>query len=162
MMRLYGLLAVLILCGFTAVAAMAAATDNRQSRQFNSVKQEQQYQSLIRQLRCPKCQNTDIADSNAIIAADMRDKVFQLMQQGQTKQQIIDYMVARYGHFVTYDPPLNPLTLLLWLGPLLVIAVGALVIIRLGKSGKSGLRALSDVERRRLQALLDQAEGKKP
>jgi cytochrome c-type biogenesis protein CcmH len=157
-MRLYGLLAVLILCGFTAVAA----TDNRQSRQFNSVQQEQQYQSLIRQLRCPKCQNTDIADSNAIIAADMRDKVFQLMQQGRTKQQIIDYMVARYGHFVTYDPPLNPLTLLLWLGPLLVIALGALVIIRLGKSGKSGLLALSDAERRRLQSLLDQAEGKKP
>ncbi len=158
-MRLCSLLAVLMLCGFSVMAAMGAAID---SRQFGSLQQEQQYQSLIRQLRCPKCQNTDIADSNAIIAADMRDKVFQLMQQGQTRQQIIDYMVARYGHFVTYDPPLNPLTLLLWLGPLLVIAVGALVIIRLGKSGKSGLRALSDVERRRLQALLDQAEGKKP
>lgn len=158
-MRLCSLLAVLMLCGFTAAAVMAAAID---SRQFSSLQQEQQYQAIIRQLRCPKCQNTDIADSNAVIAADMRDKVFQLMQQGQTKPQIIDYMVARYGHFVTYEPPLNPLTLLLWLGPLLVIAIGALAVIRLGKRGQPRLQTLSDAERRRLRALLDQADDKQP
>lgn len=59
--------------------------------------QEQQYRELTGELRCPKCQNTSIADSNAVIAGDMRDKVYHLMLPGQSKQQIIDYMVARYG-----------------------------------------------------------------
>lgn len=82
----------------------AAAID---TYKFNSVEQEQQYRELTEQLRCPKCQNNSIADSNAIIAADMRTKVYELMMQGQNKQQIIDYMVARYGNFVTYEPPVT-------------------------------------------------------
>src|SRR5471030_2732925 len=118
-MRFHYLLMALVLCSFAAGAAI-------DTRQFNSVAQEQQYRELTEQLRCPKCQNNSIADSNAIIAADMRTKVYQLMRQGQSKRQIIDYMVARYGNFVTYEPPLNPLTLLLWLVPLLVVLVGGL------------------------------------
>ncbi|EHB9505390.1 cytochrome c-type biogenesis protein CcmH [Salmonella enterica] len=81
---------------------------------FKDEAQEQQFRQLTEQLRCPKCQNNSIADSNAMIATDMRRRVYDLMQEGKSRQEIIDYMVARYGNFVTYDPPLTPLTVLLW------------------------------------------------
>ncbi|EED3333601.1 cytochrome c-type biogenesis protein CcmH [Salmonella enterica subsp. enterica] len=84
---------------------------------FKDEAQEQQFRQLTEQLRCPKCQNNSIADSNAMIATDMRRRVYDLMQEGKSRQEIIDYMVARYGHFVTYDPPLTPLTVLLWVLP---------------------------------------------
>ncbi|MBN6383908.1 cytochrome c-type biogenesis protein, partial [Salmonella enterica] len=81
------------------------------------------------QLRCPKCQNNSIADSNAMIATDMRRRVYDLMQEGKSRQEIIDYMVARYGNFVTYDPPLTPLTVLLWVLPLAAIVAGGWIIV---------------------------------
>ncbi len=84
---------------------------------FKDEAQEQQFRQLTEQLRCPKCQNNSIADSNAMIATDMRRRVYDLMQEGKSRQEIIDYMVARYGNFVTYDPPLTPLTVLLWVLP---------------------------------------------
>ncbi len=96
---------------------------------FKDEAQEQQFRELTEQLRCPKCQNNSIADSNAMIASDMRLKVYELMQQGQSKQQIVDYMVARYGHFVTYEPPVTPSTLILWVLPVLVIIGGVGVIV---------------------------------
>lgn len=97
--------------------------------QFKDEAQEQQFRQLTEQLRCPKCQNNSIADSNAMIASDMRLKVYELMQQGKTKQQIIDYMVQRYGNFVTYEPPLTPATIILWVLPGLFILGGAVVIV---------------------------------
>ncbi|QFG76562.1 cytochrome c-type biogenesis protein CcmH [Raoultella planticola] len=110
------------------------------------------------QLRCPKCQNNSIADSNAMIAADMRLKVYELMQQGQSKDQIIAYMVARYGHFVSYEPPLTAGTLLLWLVPgLFVIAGVALLVARTRRRGGASA-ALSEQERQRLAALLNKGE----
>jgi cytochrome c-type biogenesis protein CcmH len=97
--------------------------------QFKDEAQEQQFRQLTEQLRCPKCQNNSIADSNAMIASDMRLKVYELQQQGKTKQQIIDYMVERYGNFVTYEPPMTPATLVLWVLPVLFILGGAGVIV---------------------------------
>ncbi len=84
---------------------------------------EQQFRQLTEQLRCPKCQNNSIADSNAMIATDMRRRVYDLMQEGKSRRNV-DYMVARYGNFVTYDPPLTPLTVLLWVLPLAAIVAG--------------------------------------
>ncbi|HAV1831804.1 TPA: cytochrome c biogenesis protein CcmH [Enterobacter hormaechei subsp. steigerwaltii] len=104
--------------------------------QFKDEAQEQQFMQLTNELRCPKCQNNSIADSNAKIAADMRKKAYQLMQEGQNRQQIIDYMVARYGNFVTYDPPLTPFTVLLWLLPGLFAFGGVVMIVR--RSPKDG------------------------
>ncbi|TNV18042.1 tetratricopeptide repeat protein [Buttiauxella sp. B2] len=97
--------------------------------QFKDEAQEQQFRQLTEQLRCPKCQNNSIADSNAMIASDMRLKVYELQQQGKTRQQIIDYMVERYGNFVTYEPPLTPATIVLWVLPVLFILGGAGVIV---------------------------------
>ncbi|WP_413725136.1 cytochrome c-type biogenesis protein [Sodalis sp. RH16] len=152
-MILRNLLTVLLLCSTAAGAAIDA-------RHFNSVAQEQQYREVTEQLRCPKCQNNSIADSDAIIAAEMRAKVYQLMLQGRTQRQIIDYMVARYGNFVSYEPPVNPLTLMLWLGPLLVVMIGGLAVVL--QAARRGGRAepLSSDERRRLEQLLDKPDGK--
>ena len=77
--------------------------------QFKDEAQEQQFRQLTEELRCPKCQNNSIADSNSMIATDLRQKVYELMQEGKSKKEIVDYMVARYGNFVTYDPPLTRL-----------------------------------------------------
>ncbi|WP_145494695.1 cytochrome c-type biogenesis protein [Yersinia bercovieri] len=130
---------------------------------FKSEAQEQQYRELTEQLRCPKCQNNSIADSNAIIAADMRGKVYELQQQGSTKQQIIDYMVARYGNFVTYEPPVTAATMILWAGPALFVLIGAAVVILRARLRVEKQTSLSVQEQRRLQHLLaEQPTPSKP
>jgi cytochrome c-type biogenesis protein CcmH len=133
----------------------AAAID---TYQFKSVEQEQQYRELTEQLRCPKCQNN-------IIAADMRTKVYELMMQGQSKPQIIDYMVARYGNFVTYEPPVTPATLILWVGPLLFVLIGGAVVILRTRRRRAGAAnandEFSEQEQQRLAALLKETDRKK-
>lgn len=130
---------------------------------FKSVEQEQQYRELTEQLRCPKCQNNSIADSNAIIAADMRQKVYELMEKGYTNKQITEYMVARYGNFVTYEPPLTAATVILWVGPALFVLLGAIVVITRARRRRpeepevSG-DTLSDAEKQRLQQLLNDSD----
>lgn len=148
---------------FAALLSLSAAAAI-DTYHFTSVEQEQQYRLLTKQLRCPKCQNNSIADSNAIIAADMRTKVYELIMQGQSKQQIIDYMVARYGNFITYEPPVTPATLILWLGPLLFVLIGgAVIIVRSRRSGVSvGHNQLSAQQQQRLAALLEETDRKKP
>ncbi|AJJ58227.1 cytochrome c-type biogenesis protein CcmH [Yersinia pseudotuberculosis] len=121
---------------------------------FSSVEQEQQYRALTEQLRCPKCQNNSIADSNATIAADMRAKVYELMQQGYSKQQIVDYMVARYGNFVTYEPPVTAATIILWAGPLLFVLIGAAIVVLRARRRVEKEPPLSQQEQQRLQSLL--------
>lgn len=133
----------------------AAAID---TWQFKDEGQEQQFRTLTEELRCPKCQNNSIADSNAMIAHDMRQKVYELMQQGQSRQQIIDYMVARYGNFVTYEPPVTPSTIVLWLLPALFIVGGGLVIWRSSRRGRAAGESLAPDEQARLRALLKDDE----
>ena len=89
--------------------------------QFKDEAQEQQFRQLTEELRCPKCQNNSIADSNSMIATDLRQKVYELMQEGKSKKEIVDYIV-------TYDPPLTPLTVLLWVLPVVAIGIGGWVI----------------------------------
>ncbi|MRS88893.1 cytochrome c biogenesis protein CcmH [Enterobacteriaceae bacterium RIT714] len=117
-----GLLALLLMTlSFWVLAAPEVMT-------FQSEAQEQQYRKLTAELRCPKCQNNSIADSGSLIAEDLRLKVYQLTLQGKTRDQIVDFMVARYGAFIRYDPPLTPVTLLLWLLPLLSVLAGGYAI----------------------------------
>ncbi|ORM67993.1 cytochrome c-type biogenesis protein CcmH [Pantoea wallisii] len=141
---------LLFIAGMLFSASLWAAID---TYQFDSVQQEEQYRELTASLRCPKCQNNSIADSNAMIAGDMRLKVYELMKQGQSRQQIIDYMVARYGNFVTYEPPVTPSTLILWVGPALFVLLGALVIILRSRRAKTR-SDLDDDEQQRLAAIL--------
>lgn len=139
-----------MLCGLLFSFSLWAAID---TLQFDSVAQEEQYRDLTASLRCPKCQNNSIADSNAMIAADMRLKVYELMKQGQSRQQIIDYMVARYGNFVTYEPPVTPSTLILWVGPALFVLLGGLIIILRSRQRKTHSE-LDDTDQQRLAAIL--------
>lgn len=141
---------LLLLCGLLFSINLWASID---TLQFDSVAQEEQYRDLTASLRCPKCQNNSIADSNAMIAADMRLKVYQLMKQGQSRQQIIDYMVARYGNFVSYSPPVTPSTLVLWAGPALFALMGGAVIILCSRQRKTRSE-LDEDEQQRLNALL--------
>ena len=119
-MRIFIFFSLVILC-----RSLFAQTD---VIQFNNVVQEKQWREITQSLRCPKCQNSSIADSDAPIAEDMRQKVFTLQQEGKNRKEIIEYMISRYGEFVTYQPPLTYATSILWFGPLIIILGGIIVI----------------------------------
>ncbi|MEO8080422.1 MAG: cytochrome c-type biogenesis protein [Caldimonas sp.] len=84
---------------------------------------------ITSELRCLVCQNQTIADSNASLAVDLRREARELLQQGKSDGEVVDYMTARYGDFVLYRPPLRATTLLLWFGPALMLAAGAAVLV---------------------------------
>jgi cytochrome c-type biogenesis protein CcmH len=97
---------------------------------FADPKQRKIFLNLTAELRCPKCQNQNIADSDAPIAHDMRRKVYQLMQEGKNKAEVIDWMKQRYGNFVYYKPPVNAVTIWLWLLPVLFAIVMLMFFLR--------------------------------
>lgn len=146
---------LLLTAMFFLFASFASATVDQY--QFDSSAEQDSYMALIEELRCPKCQNQNLADSNAEIAQDMRNEVFRLMREGMSNQEITDYLVARYGDFVRYKPPLNAQTSVLWLLPaiLLFIAVIIVVFIARSQSVKKGEKslALSDEEKNRLNKI---------
>ena len=110
---------------------------------------------LAANLRCLVCQNQTIADSPAELAVDLKKQIREKMTQGMSDREIIDYMVARYGDFVLYRPPLKSSTILLWFGPLLFLAAGlAALFYRLARRRKNFQTELSDAERARAEALL--------
>ena len=103
--------------------------------QFDNNKQAILFEELTKELRCPKCQNQNIADSDAVVAKDLRDKVLVLVKEGKSKDEVIDYMVDRFGYFVHYDPPVTPATLVLWVLPVLIVIVGfGFIVIRQRKA----------------------------
>lgn len=91
-------------------------------RQFSDPSQQQRYERLIDDLRCLVCQNQSLADSDADLARDLRDEVYQIIQSGQNEEEAIRFLTDRYGDFVLYRPPFKPVTLLLWGGPFLLLA----------------------------------------
>ncbi|MBL0665392.1 cytochrome c-type biogenesis protein [Aeromonas jandaei] len=150
---------LLLLLGWVVQVPAMAAID---VYTFDNDNQEQVFRELTKELRCPKCQNQDIADSNAGLAKDLRDKTYQMVRQGKDKDEIVDYMVARYGNFILYNPPLMASTLILWLGPLLVIVIGLGVVVMRSRRPVAAARpvdsALSEEEQRRLAELLKEEE----
>ena len=84
---------------------------------------------ITSELRCLVCQNQTIADSNASLAVDLRREARELLQQGKSDAEVVDYMTARYGDFVLYRPPVRAKTLLLWFGPAAMLAGGAAVLV---------------------------------
>ncbi len=91
---------------------------------------EAQYQGLIKEVRCLVCQNQTIADSNAPLAADLRREIREMMGEGATRQEVVEFLVARYGDFVLYRPPFQPTTWALWGGPAIFVIIGLVVFIR--------------------------------
>lgn len=100
---------------------------------FDDPQKQALFLELNGELRCPKCQNQNIADSDAMIALDLKRKVYQLLQEGKSKQEVIDFMKVRYGEFVHYKPPVTPVTIWLWLLPLLFVLGGVVWLISKAK-----------------------------
>ena len=98
--------------------------------QFTDRAEEQRFHALVTELRCVRCQNQSLADSNAMVAHDMRREVLAWMRQGKTDAQIQDALVARYGEFVLYKPRIEEKTWLLWFGPALLLLAGGVVVAR--------------------------------
>lgn len=96
---------------------------------FDTTQQEQRFQDLIEELRCPKCQNQNIADSNAPISKDMRAEVYRRMQAGESNDEIVAALVDRFGEFILYRPQVEKRTLLLWATPAIAVLGGLLVVI---------------------------------
>ena len=120
---------------------------------------EQKVMALAAELRCLVCQNQTIADSTAPLAEDLRNQVREKMRQGASDSEIIDFMVARYGDFVLYRPPVKATTLLLWFGPLLLVAAGLLVLLRRLQRRPAPEPELSAAERERARKLLTESEA---
>lgn len=114
---------------FFSLAIEFSYADTTEIQHFDNESQRQLYYQLVEELRCPKCQNQNIADSNSQIAIDLRNQVARLVRENQNEDQIKEYMVNRYGDFVLYEPPLKRGTLLLWFGPLIMAIVGVLVFV---------------------------------
>ncbi|GBU08912.1 cytochrome c-type biogenesis protein CcmH [Gammaproteobacteria bacterium] len=100
---------------------------------FERPQDELRFQQLSAELRCPKCQNQNIADSNAPLSKDLKDRVYSMINDGRSDSEIMNFMVERYGDFVTYRPPIRPLTYILWFGPFIFGFLIILVIIVLRK-----------------------------
>lgn len=155
-MRLNGLLLSALL-----LALPASATEDL--LQFESAEQQQLYRQLTAELRCPKCQNQNIADSNAVVAVDMRNKTFELVRQGQSHDEVIDYMKQRYGDFVHYQPPVQLSTIWLWLLPLLAVLALGVTVLRRSNSSQSAMADDADIPTdqtalaAQLQAMIDEA-----
>ena len=128
---------------------------------FDDPIKEQRYRLLISELRCLVCQNQNLADSNAELAQDMRRKTYELVQSGATHDEVVDFMVKRYGDFVLFRPPFKLSTLLLWIGPFLLFLGGIVIILLLIK--KSSLNRSTKPDERelnRIRGLLDDLETK--
>ena len=142
----------------TALLFSSVAFSAIDALNFSSPQQESDYHQLTQSLRCPQCQNNNIADSNATIAVDMRGKVFELLQEGKSKNDVVDYMVARYGNFVTYDPPMTASTLVLWIAPLLLVLLGVVFLLKRKPKAQSAVKSqdvLTDEDNVRLAELLN-------
>ena len=121
---------------------------------FDHPRQQSQYLELTKILRCPKCQNNNVADSNADLAIDFRKKIYQLVKEGQNKEQVVAYFVQRYGDFVNYDTRLNAKTIWLWLLPILMlIAAFSFIIVRAKRTEHSD-GELTDGEQKQLDTIL--------
>jgi cytochrome c-type biogenesis protein CcmH len=152
-MRLIGL----ILLGWLSLANVGWAI---QEVKLDSIEDEPRFKELSNVLRCMVCQNQSIADSNAELARDFRNQVKEKINAGQSNDEIVDYMVQRYGNYILYKPPFNMATALLWTGPFLLVIAGIFFIIRLyRRQGRTPAQQAADTEQQaRLKALMDEGD----
>ncbi len=123
--------------------------------EFESPEQEQRYRLLIDELRCPKCQNQNLAGSDAGVATDLKNRAYELMMEGKSDEEIRTYMIDRYGDFITYRPPVRRSTMLLWMGPFVLLLLGAVILVWRVRRPAAAPATMSAEERERLARLLD-------
>ena len=131
-------------------------------KKFDNPQQEEAYQVLIDELRCLVCQNQTIADSNAELAKDLRRQVYEMLQQGKSKNEIATFMTDRYGDFVLYNPPFKVKTGVLWIGPVIFLLIGLIMLIFISRRKKVFVNTkLSDEEqakKAKIKKLLNDGE----
>ena len=127
--------------------------------QLSDPEQQKNYETLISELRCLVCQNQTIADSNAELAADLRRQVYEMLQQGKTKQEIADFMTARYGDFVLYNPPFKAKTGILWIAPMAFLLIGLIVVFLFVRRKKSASAELSPEKKEKIRRLLEKGDA---
>ncbi len=149
MRRMLLLAALLFLSHMGFAATLAEYT-------FENPQKHEEFRTLIEEMRCLVCQNESLAGSNAELAVDLRNEIYDMMKAGQNKDQIIEFMVDRYGDFVLYSPPIKPSTYPIWFGPVILFFIGAIFLITiLRKKSRSRETKLSTEEQQRLDALLN-------
>lgn len=151
----------ILIKAFVAFSLLLVAQMNFAAIEAHEFKNEidrQRYQSFIDEMRCPKCQNQNLSGSDSPIAQDLRNEVYLMIEAGKSDQEIVNFMVERYGEFILYRPRLSPATILLWAAPVLMLVFGAILLLlivrkrrRLAVETDDGL---TQQERVRLNALL--------
>ena len=112
-----------------SVYTLGFGDDSKEIYPFDDNLQEEIFQSLLNEIRCPKCQSSNLAGSNSPIANDIKREVYRLVRSGQTEEEVKTYLVERYGNFIVYDPPFRADTFVLWLGPLLFFLLTLSIIL---------------------------------
>jgi cytochrome c-type biogenesis protein CcmH len=136
---------------------------NIEAYRFDDPEKEARYQTLISELRCVVCVSQNIADSNAELAQDLRRQTYEMIQQGASNEEIVTFMVQRYGDFVLYRPPLKPSTMLLWVGPFIIFTIGLVVlVVFIRRRNQEPEVELSSEDHARAQSLLDDDDEHKP
>ena len=149
--RLITILAMCLLLG----AATLQAGVTLEAFKFNSKMEEEHFKDLIEELRCLVCQNQSLADSDAELAHDLRAEVYGMVQAGNSDEQIVEFLVARYGEFVLYKPPVKPSTYLIWFGPFaLLLLAGFLLLRAVRRQKRIAVTDITPEERARLDAVL--------
>ena len=150
--------ALVFVCVLPTGAVMAASQIDTFS--FTDEVQERRYRALIEEFRCPKCLNTNLAGSDAPIAQDLRKVVYRLVvTQGMSDQEVRDYLQARYGDFVLYDPPFNAKTWYIWLVPIALGVLALFVLLRLVRGARSSATVLNAQQQERLQEIVGNTSG---
>ena len=149
-------LAAVVLAGGATANGTAQAASVFEPRGFTSPEHEERYHTLIDELRCLVCQNQTIAESNADLASDLRREVHRMVEEGRSAEEVAGFMVARYGDFVLYRPPLQGGTVPLWAGPFLLVALGlAAVAVHLRRRRRMPVDPIDEDARERLRRIID-------
>ena len=137
---------VFLLC---ALLVTSQAYARFETHDFSTPQMEADYNQLVQELRCLVCQNQNLADSNAELAQDMRLLVYKMLNENNSKDEIVDFMVLRYGDFVMYRPPVKSSTFLLWFGPILFFLLAAFVVFSYVRRQKVEVKAVIDEEQQK-------------
>lgn len=146
---------------FSAMTLPGAGEARVEALSFESAQHEQRYKALVAELRCLVCQNQNLADSNAELAVDLRQKVYEMIAAGNSDDEIVDFMVQRYGDFVLYRPPFQVKTIALWVGPFILLIVGAAAFYRISQSRRDSSQSpIPDGDVERARSLLSDDEDR--
>ncbi|WP_022950563.1 cytochrome c-type biogenesis protein [Leucothrix mucor] len=147
---------VLLMCLGTSLVSPSWAESGDAMLTFESPEHEATYNKLTEELRCLVCQNQNLAGSDADLAKDLRAQVYEMVEAGKSRSEVVDYMVARYGDFVLYRPAFKLKTLLLWVGPVVFLLLTLFFVTRwVRRQPKQSGESLSDFQRSAVRDLLN-------